>query len=222
MLKNIEPPYDIRFVEKINGKTEIQNIYSFPAIVGHLGTVKPLIFNGKISKAHCRITHDLIAKTYRIEDGADGKPSTNHIYYGEGGETKAVDSVELSHPGQIVYLIRLTNGEEAYLELYDPRKSYSYECPTQDLDPRYVLTEKKAEEAHAIATKNKEQIAELDGRIKQFLIVGEYMANNPLRVITVALLSAFVFTLLAPAAFLTLYRDNVAEWWFGDKIERKK
>ena len=180
MLKDIEPQYELRFVERIDTRMVSTTIDKFPAIVGHKGTVQPLILNGQISNYHCTIEWNWVKQEYQIQDGMDGKPSTNHIYYSDGGESILCDRAVLKTLKDRVYLLRTIEGKEGLLELFDPKQEKGGDTrSTLDLDPRLVefrataidAKEKAIEglgvanETKAIVQKNSEAIGELDANI---------------------------------------------------------
>jgi hypothetical protein len=196
-LKDLEPELDLRFVERSKGKTHETPIEKFPCVVGHAGNVTPTLLNGPISNRHCTIRYDLATRSYDVEDGAEGKPSSNGIYFGDGGESQKVDRAKLTKLGEKIYILRLVSGEEGYIELYNSKKEAFCGRSTLDIDPALVRTEAKAEEAHIAATaaktiadENREKIGaietnlagvlkQVEGSIKLMQIVG----HNPVRVL---------------------------------------
>ena len=191
MLKDIEPKYELRLVERIDTRIVSTAIDKFPAIIGHKGTVQPLILNGQISSFHCSVEWNWVKQEYQIEDGMDGRPSTNHIYFSEnGGESVLCDRAILKTPKDRLYLLRTIEGKEGYLELFDPKKEWVENAQsTLDLDPQLVEfrataidAKEKAIDAKGTAIEAKElaQIntvaigaldANMDERVKQALTV---------------------------------------------------
>lgn len=187
MLGAIEPTFELRFIEQIETQIVSTTIDKFPAIVGHKGTVKPLILNGQISNYHCTVNWNWVQQEYQVQDGMDGKPSTNHIYYSDGGELIEVDRAVLKTLKDRVYLMRTIQGKEGYLELFDPNKEIGGDTrSTLDIDPRLVelratAIEAKdkaieglgvaneglgvANETKKIVQKNSDAIGELDANI---------------------------------------------------------
>ena len=180
MLKDIEPQYELRFVERIDTRMVSTTIDKFPAIIGHKGTVQPLILNGQISNYHCEVNWNWVKQEYQVQDGMDGKPSTNHIYSSDGGESVLCDRAVLRTLKDRVYLLRTIDGKEGLLELFDPNQEKGGDTrSTLDLDPRLVefrataidAKEKAIEglgvanETKAIVQKNSEAIGELDANI---------------------------------------------------------
>ena len=180
MLSAIEPQYELRFVEKIDTRVVSTTIDKFPAIVGHKGTVQPLILNGQISSYHCEVNWNWVKQEYQVQDGMDGKPSTNHIYSSDGGESVLCDRAVLKTLQDRVYLIRTIDGKEGFLELFDPMQERGGDTrSTLDIDPRMVefrataidAKEKALEglgvanETKAIVQKNSDAIGELDANI---------------------------------------------------------
>ena len=109
----------------------------------------------------------------------DGKPSTNHIYFSDGGESVLCDRAILKTLKDRVYLIRTIDGKEGYLELFDPMQERGGDTrSTLDIDPRMVefrataidAKEKALEglgvanETKVIVQKNSEAIGELDAK----------------------------------------------------------
>ena len=219
-----EPRYSIRFVEKKAGETKTQEIVKMPAIVGHEGSIVPLLCNGMISKKHCTVSYDLNTGVYSVTDGAGDKPSTNHIYFGDRKSVSVVSTIELTELGQIVYLLRMINGTEAYVELYDPNSKYNLDPrSTQSMDPKLVKTAEiankakaLAEEANVIAVENRDYINELDGRLKPILIIVDYVGQHPRRVAASMLILLPTIVILTVIAIAWSGKDS-----FGDlMIER--
>lgn len=184
MLKAIEPVFELRFVERIGTKVVSTTINSFPATVGHKGTVRPLILNGQISNLHCKVDWNFFRQEYQVKDGTDGpdgRPSTNHIYFSDGGELERRDQAVLKTLNDRIYLLRTNEGTEGYLELFDPKKQEGGDNrSTLSLDPELVelkaLVAKTDEraieglgvaiETKAIAQKNSAAIEVLDANIE--------------------------------------------------------
>ena len=199
MLGAIEPIFEIRFIEQIGTQKVSTTIDKFPATVGHKGTVRPVILNGQISSFHCKIDWNFFRQEYQVEDGVDGKPSTNHIYSSEnGGELVLCDRAVLRTPSDRVYLMRTNDGKEGYLELFDPNKQPGGNPrSTLSLDPELIelkaLASKADEraieglgvaiETKAIVQKNSEAIGELevllDSRVRQVLSVLQIFGSHP-------------------------------------------
>lgn len=213
-LKDLEPELDLRFVERSKGQTHETSIEKFPCVIGHSGNIAPTLLNGTISNKHCTIRYDLATRSYSVEDGADGKPSSNGIYFGDGGESQKVDRATLTKLGEKVYVLRLLSGEEGYIELYDSKKEAFCGRSTMDIDPRLVRTEAKAAEAHSIATQNTKHITELQGEIKQALLVFDLITANPLRTLSGIILVLFALYGVMPF----LLRDQIADF----VIERER
>lgn len=187
MLKGIEPQFELRFVERKDTQMVSTTIDKFPAIVGHKGTVQPLILNGQISNYHCEVNWNWVKQEYQVQDGMDGKPSTNHLYFSDGGESVICDRAILKTLKDKVYLLRTIDGKEGFLELFDPMQERGGDTrSTLDLDMRLVefgatATEAKekaieglgvaheglgvANETKAIVQKNSDAIGELDANI---------------------------------------------------------
>jgi hypothetical protein len=196
-LSDLEPQFDIRFVEKKGSETATQPIEKFPCVVGHYGNIVPLLLNGKISGRHCTVRYDIEQKAYIVDDGAEGKPSTNGIYFGDGNDSKKIDLAALKKIGDRVYLLRLMEGDEGFIELYDSKKEPYNGMSTQDLDPRLVRTQATAIEAHEAATaaktiadENRQKIgkmeANLEGVLKQVegsIKLMQIVGHNPVRVL---------------------------------------
>ena len=128
-----------RFIERIGVKVVSTTISEFPAIVGHKGTIQPLILNGQISNYHCEANWNWVRQEYQIQDGMDGKPSTNHIYFSDGGELILCDRAVLKTLKDRLYLLRTIDGKEGYLELFDPNKQDGTDDrSTLSLDPQLV------------------------------------------------------------------------------------
>jgi len=179
-LKDIEAIFELRFVEQLGTQEVTTIIDKFPAIVGHKGDVKPLILNGQISAQHCEISWNFVKQEYVVLDGAYGRPSTNHIYFSDGGELILCDRAVLRTLSDRVYLMQTMNGKVGYLELFDPNKTKAgNERSTLDLDPQLVelkvtAIDAKAKaieglgvanETKAIVQKNSAAIGELDASI---------------------------------------------------------
>jgi len=184
MLGSIEAVFDLRFVEKSDDRVVTTTISKFPAIVGRGGagvTVVPVILKSQISGQHCTINWNWIHQQYQVQDGVDGKPSTNHIYSSnDGGELVLCDKAVLKTPKDRVYLLSLVDGQEGYLELFDPRKQQGGDQrSTLSLDPELIefkalaiKAEEKAVEGLGVANetkvivqKNSDAIGELDANI---------------------------------------------------------
>ena len=180
MLGAIEPQFELRFVEKVDTRIVSTTIDKFPAVIGHKGSVQPVILNGQISSYHCEINWNWVKQEYQVQDGMDGKPSTNHIYFSDGGESVLCDRAILKTLKDRVYLIRTIDGKEGYLELFDPMQERGGDTrSTLDIDPRMVefrataidAKEKALEglgvanETKVIVQKNSEAIGELDANI---------------------------------------------------------
>mgnify|MGYP000217430900 CR=1 FL=1 len=180
MLGSIEPQFELRFVEKVDTRIVSTTIDKFPAVIGHRGSVQPVILNGQISSYHCEINWNWVKQEYQVQDGMDGKPSTNHIYFSDGGESVLCDRAVLKTLKDRVYLIRTIDGKEGYLELFDPMQERGGDTrSTLDIDPRMVefrataidAKEKALEglgvanETKVIVQKNSEAIGELDANI---------------------------------------------------------
>ncbi|MFA9263061.1 MAG: FHA domain-containing protein, partial [Undibacterium sp.] len=202
--------------ERSKGQTHETPIEKFPCVVGHSGNIAPILLNGTISNKHCTIRYDLESRSYSVEDGADGKSSSNGIYFDDGEKNQKVDRATLSKLGQKVYVLCLLSGEEGYIELYDPKKEAFCGRSTMDMDPRLVRTEAKAAEAHSIATQNTKHITELEGKIKQALLVFDLITANPLRTFIGILLILFALYGVMPF----LLRDQIAD--FVLELERHK
>lgn len=228
MLRAIEPKFELRFTEQIGTQRVFTAIDKFPAIVGHKGTIKPLILNGQISNYHCTIEWNWVKQEYKVQDGMDGKPSTNHIYSSDGGELVLCDIAILRVPNDRVYLISTNDGKEGYLELFDPSKEVGGDGrSTLSLDPqlvelRVIAIDAKAKaidaqdaaiEIKAIAQKNSAAIGDLevllDPRVRQAIAVLQAFGEHP----RVFLLGAVVvlFTGLTGLSLLFLHAnmDNI-------------
>lgn len=182
MLGAIEAVFELRFIERIGTQVVSTTISQFPAVVGHRGTVIPLILNGQISNYHCEINWNWVKQEYQVQDGMDGKPSTNHIYSStDGGELVLCDRAVLKTLKDRLYLIRTVDGKEGYLELFDPNKQDgTNDRSTLSLDPQLVevraLVIKADERAieglgvaiatNAIAQRNSAAIEVLDANIE--------------------------------------------------------
>lgn len=206
MLGAAEAVFELRFIERIDAQEVSTTINKFPAVVGHKGTVAPLILNGQISNYHCEINWNWVQQEYQVQDGMEGKPSTNHIYSSaNGGELVQCDRAILKTPKDRVYLLRTIDGKEGYLELFDPNKQEgSGDRSTLDLDPRLVEFRATAIEAKssageaksnaidakdialqskAIAEKNSAAIGDLetlmDPRVRQSIAVLQMFGTHP-------------------------------------------
>lgn len=181
MLGAIEPIFELRLVEQVGTKRVSTTIDKFPATVGHKGTVRPLILNGQISNFHCEVNWNFFRQEYQVKDGIDGRPSTNHIYFSDGGELERRDQAVLKTLTDRIYLLRTNEGTEGYLELFDPKKQEGGDNrSTLSLDPELVelkaLVAKTDEraieglgvaiETKAIAQKNSAAIEVLDANIE--------------------------------------------------------
>ncbi len=210
-LKDLEPELDLRFVERSKGQIHETPIEKFPCVIGHSGNIAPTLLNGTISNKHCTIRYDLTKRSYSVEDGADGKASSNGIYFGDGGESQKVDRATLTKLGEKVYVLRLVSGEEGYVELYDSRKEAFCGRSTQDIDPRLVRTEAKATEAHSIATRNAAHIEKLEGKLRQVLIFYDAITNNPKKSLIAIFITALALCVGTPFLILYTYRDQIAD-----------
>lgn len=206
MLGAAEAVLELRFVERIGTKVVSTTISEFPAVVGHLGTVQPLILNGQISNYHCGIDWNWVRQEYQVQDGMDGRPSTNHIYSStDGGELVLCDRAVLKTLKDRLYLLRTIEGKEGYLELFDPKKQTSGDDrSTLDLAPELVELRATAIEAKssageaksdaidakgialeskAIAEKNSVAIGDLetlmDPRVRQSIAVLQMFGTHP-------------------------------------------
>lgn len=199
MLSSIEAVFDLRFVEKSDDRIVTTTISKFPAIVGRGGTVVPVILKNQISGQHCTINWNWVHQQYQVQDGVDGKPSTNHIYSSKaGGELVLCDKATLETLKDRVYLLSIVNGQEGYLELFDPSKQEGGDQrSTLSLDPELVEFKAlaiKAEEraieglgvaieTKAIVQRNSEAIQGLevllDGRVRQVLSVLQTLGSHP-------------------------------------------
>lgn len=213
-LSDFEPEFDLRFVERSKGRENKTPIEKFPCVIGHHGDIKPEILNGHISGKHCTVRYDLKSRSYFVEDGTEGKPSSNGIYF----HGEKVDLATLKISGDRVYLLRLISGEEGYLELFKPGTEPVCPRSTLDVDPRLIRTEETATEAHLIATKNKEHIEQLEGKLKQLLIIYEVLTSNPKRTLTGILLTFLILVLGTPFLALWITRDA----WTGVIIDQYK
>jgi hypothetical protein len=213
-LSDLEPECDLRFVERSKGRDHKTPIEKFPCVIGHQGNIKPEILNGHISGKHCTVRYDLKSRSYIVEDGAEGKPSSNGIYF----HGEKVDIATLKVSGDRLYLLRLISGEEGYLELFKPGNEGVCPRSTLDIDPRLIRTEETATEAHQIATKNAEHIEQLEGKLKQILIVYEVLTSNPKRTVTGIFLTFLILVLGTP--FLVAWATRDA--WTGVIIEQYK
>ena len=227
MLGAIEPTFELRFIEQIETRRVSTTIDKFPAIVGHKGTVKPLILNGQISNYHCTVNWNWVQQEYQIQDGMDGKPSTNHIYYSDGGELVEVDRAVLKTLKDRVYLISLIQGKEGYLELFDPNKEIGGDTrSTLDIDPRMVefrataieAKEKAVEglgvanETKVIVQKNSAAIGALDANIvmvNQALTVLKAAGSDARSVLLGTLVLGFVVLTGLGLLFLHSNMDNI-------------
>ena len=222
MLGAIEPKFELRLIEQIGTQRVSTAIESFPAVVGHKGSIRPLILNGQISNYHCTIEWNWVRQEYQVKDGMDGKPSTNHIYYSDGGELDQRDIATLRTLSDRVYLMSTLDGKQGYLELFDPKKQVGGDDrSTLDLDPDLVefkaiainANEKAIEglgvaiETKAIAQKNSAAIGDLevllDPRVRQAIAVLQTFGEHP----RVFLLGAVVvlFTGLTGLSLLFLH-----------------
>ena len=188
MLGSIEADFDLRFVEKSDDRVVATTISKFPAIVGRGGTVIPVILNSQISGQHCTINWNWVHQQYQVQDGVDGKKSTNHIYSSRDGEELIqCDKAILKTLKDRVYLLSIVDGQEGYLELFDPRKQEGGDKrSTLSLDPELIefkalaiKAEEKAieglgvankglgvaNETKVIVQKNSDAIGELDANI---------------------------------------------------------
>ena len=199
MLGAAEAVFELRFIERIGTQVVSTTISQFPAVVGHRGTVIPLILNGQISNYHCEINWNWVKQEYQVQDGMDGKPSTNHIYSStDGGELVLCDRAVLKTLKDRLYLIRTVDGKEGYLELFDPNKQDgTNDRSTLSLDPQLVevraLVVKADEraieglgvaiETKAIAQKNSAAIEEigvlLDPKVRQAIAVLQTLGSHP-------------------------------------------
>ena len=234
MLGAIEPTFELRFVERIGTQEVTTTIENFPAIVGHKGTVQPLILNGQISSYHCTIGWNWVQQEYQVQDGMNGKPSTNHIYYSDGGESVLCDGAILKTLKDRVYLLRTIDGKEGYLELFDPKKERGGDIrSTLDLDPRLVefrataieAKEKAIEglgvaneglgvanETKVIVQKNSAAIGELDASIvlvNQTLTVLKSAGSDARAVLLGTLVLGFVGLTGLGLLFLHANMDNI-------------
>ena len=224
MLGAAEAVLELRFIECIGTQRVSTTIDKFPAIVGHKGTVIPLILNGQLSSYHCEINWNWVKQEYQVQDGMNGKPSTNHIYYSDGGELVEVDRAVLKTLTDRVYLMRTMDGKEGYLELFDPNKEVGGDGrSTLSLDPQLVefkaiAIDAKAKaiegldaaiETKAIAQKNSAAIGDLevllDPRVRQAIAVLQAFGTHP----RVFLLGAVVvlFTGLTGLSLLFLHAN---------------
>jgi hypothetical protein len=210
MLTKIQPDYDLRFVEKVGSKVVDTPIDKFPCVIGHQGDIAPQICNGMISKRHCTVVYNIDSSCYDVIDGADGIPSTNHIYFGDGGESEQVDRATLKNPNERLYLIRLTTGTEAYLELYNPGCLVG-DRSTQGLDPALVQTTRTAEEAHSIASSNKSHIDQLEGKLGIVLQVLDLLGTNPKKYIVALLVLFIAIAIGSPFAIFWVKRDAIVD-----------
>lgn len=234
-LKDIEAIFELRFVEKLATQEVTTTIDKFPAIVGHKGTVKPLILNGQISGQHCEVQFNFLKQEYVVLDGAYGRPSTNHIYSSDGGELILCDRAVLKTLKDRVYLMRTLDGKEGYLELFDPSKDRSGNTqPTLDLDPQLVelnivvidakenaiKAAEKADkakvaaiEAKALADKNSAAIGELetllDPRVRQGIVVLQTFGEHPRVFILGSLVVLFTGLTGLSLLFLHANMDNI-------------
>ena len=227
-LKDIEAALELRFVERLVTQEVTTTIDKFPAVVGHRGTVKPLILNGQISSQHCEIQFNFLTQEYIVQDGTYGKPSTNHIYYSDGGELVLCDRAVLKTLKDRVYLMRTLDGKEGYLELFDPNKERSGNTqPTLDLDPQFVelkvvaidAAEKAdkakgaAVEAKALADKNSAAISDLetllDPRVRQGIVVLQTFGEHPRVFILGTLVVLFTGLTGLSLLFLHANMDNI-------------
>lgn len=206
MLGAAEAVLEIRFVERIGTKVVSTTISEFPAVVGHQGSIQPLILNGQISNYHCGIDWNWVRQEYQVQDGMDGRPSTNHIYFStDGGELVQCDRAVLKTLKDRLYLLRTIEEVEGYLELFDPKKQTGGdERSTLDLDPRLVelrataieakssAKEAKSDaidakdialESKAIAEKNSAAIGDLellmDPRVRQLIAILKTFGMHP-------------------------------------------
>ena len=123
MLGAIEPTFELRFIERIGIQEVTTTIDKFPAIVGHKGTIQPLILNGQISSYHCKIVWNWVQQEYQVQDGMNGKPSTNHIYYSDGGESVLCDGAILKTLKDRVYLLRTIDRMSPPLSFFGSKSS---------------------------------------------------------------------------------------------------
>ena len=224
MLTKMQPDYDLRLVEKVGDRVVETPIDKFPCVIGHQGNIAPQICNGMISKRHCTIAYKIELGCYEITDGADGVASTNHIYFGNGGESEQVDRATLKTPSDRVYLIRLTTGTEAYLELYNPGCVIN-DRSTQGLDPALVQTTRTAEEAHSIASSNKNHIDQLEGKLGIILKVLDVLGTNPKKYIAAILVLFVASSIGLPFAVFWIKKDAIVDTLLPvlvDRLEHKK
>ena len=232
MLGAIEPKFELRFIEQNGTQRASTAIDKFPAIVGHKGTVIPLILNGQISSYHCEINWNWVKQEYQVQDGMDGKPSTNHIYSSkDGGELVLCDRAVLKTLKDRVYLMRTMGGKEGYLELFDPAKEVGGDGrSTLSLDPQLVevralvlkADERAIEglgvaiETKAIAQKNSAAISDLevllDPRVRQAIAVLQAFGEHPRVFLLGAVVVLFtgvsgLFLLFLHANMDNIYKD---------------
>ena len=228
MLKDIEPQYELRFVERNDARMVSTTIDKFPAVVGHKGTVQPVILNGQISSYHCEVHWNWVRQEYQVQDGMDGKPSTNHIYFSDGGESVLCDKAILKSLNDRVYLIRTIEGKEGYLELFDAKRERNNDPRTTlDLDPQLVefrataidakeqaiAAKGAAVEAKALAQSNTAAIGELDAnmdaRVKQALTVIRVLGMDARLFIVGTLVFGFAGLMGLTLLFLHANMDNI-------------
>lgn len=225
MSRNLEPKYDIRFIEKVGEETEIQEITKFPTVVGHGGNIRPLICNGKISKNHCTVTYDIDNGAYQVEDGANGKPSTNHLYFSDciGGDCAVTSKAILSKPGQAVYLIRLLNGTEAYIELYDPNDIRSIDPrATKSLDPLLRKTNEIAIEARQVSEHNAVRLSELDGRLQTLFAVFDYLGEEPRKAISAIAIITLMIVIGLPTIVIWANRQAIVDIMLKEETYKRE
>ena len=225
MSRNLEPKYDIRFVEKVGEETEIQEITKFPTVIGHNGNIRPLICNGKISKNHCTVTYDIDNGVYQVEDGANGKPSTNHLYLSDriGGDCAVTSKAILSKPGQAVYLIRLLNGTEAYIEIYDPNDIRSIDPrATSSLDPMLVKTNAMMIETRQIVEHNAVRLTELDSKLQALLKVFDYLGENPRKAISAIAIITLMIVIGLPTIVIWANRQAIVDLMLKEETYKRE
>ena len=237
MLGAIEPVFELRFVERIGTKMVSTTIDKFPATVGHKGTVRPLILNGQISNFHCEINWNFFRQEYQVKDGIDGRPSTNHIYYSDGGELERRDQAVLKALTDRVYLMRTNEGKEGYLELFDPKKQEGGDQrSTLSLDPELVelkvLVNKADEraieglgvaiETKAIAQKNSAAIEEigvlLDPKVRQAIAVLQTLGTHP----RVFIIGGVVFLVTGIFALTLIFLHTNMDKMYEDSRSRSQ
>ena len=237
MLGAAEAVLELRFIECIGTQRVSTTIDKFPAIVGHRGTVIPIILNGQISTYHCEINWNWVKQEYQVQDGMNGKPSTNHIYYSDGGELEQCDRAVLKTLTDRVYLMRTLEGKEGYLELFDPKKEVAGDGrSTLSLDPqlvelRVIAIDAKAKaiegldaaiEIKAIAQKNSAAIGDLevllDPRVRQAIGVLQTFGTHP----RVFLLGAVVVFFTGAAALALLFVHANMDKMYEDSRARSQ